>query len=96
MLDTQTQTLGAKLDTVIQLAQQRLAGETEAWKLDCYQLILRNFGGLRRSLDQGQLSEHFVAGAGFGASKAISEWDLGDDEIWQAVMDAEDYYRQGH
>ena len=95
MEDRQTAALGAKMSAVIDLANHRLADTAAAWRRDYYQVILRCFEGLRISLYKGRLPERFATGTRLWAFKAISEWDLGDDEMRQAVLDAEDYYRNG-
>lgn len=95
MEDRQIAALGAKMSAVIELANHRLADSAHAWRRDHYQIILRCFEGLRMSLYKGRLPERFATGAGLWASKVISEWGLGDDELRQAVLDAENYYRNG-
>ena len=96
MQDRQIAALGAKMSAVIELANHRLADSAGAWRRDYYQIIVRCFEGLRMSLHKGRLPKYFATGTRLWAFKAISEWDLGDEEMRQAVLDAEDYYRNGY
>jgi len=87
--------LDARLDSVVRLSNVRLSNTVVDWKREAYQTLAQNFQALRRSLQQGKLSEGFATGMGIGVSRALSEWDLGDDEISAAVEAAEAYYRTG-
>lgn len=96
MLDAQKAELSARIEAVCRLAQLRLKNtRPDDVHGEAYRVILKNFDGLRQSLTEGRLSGHFATGAGFGASKAMSEWDLKDQEMLNAVYAAENYYRTG-
>jgi len=87
--------LDGRLDAVVRLSNSRLRNAAVDWKREAYQTLAQNFQAFRQSLQQGTLSEGFATGKGFGASRVLSEWDLGDDEMLAAVEAAEAYYRTG-
>ncbi|MBS9722414.1 hypothetical protein JYU29_17105 [Tianweitania sp. BSSL-BM11] len=86
--------IAAKTDAAIALAQQRSAGETVDWRRRCYAVLAANLLSYKNSLLEGRLPPPGT-GTGWGAGKALSEWDLDDEVMLAAVAAAEELYRDG-
>lgn len=86
--------LESRLLRVIELANLRVSVEADTSRRSQYQTIATNFMKLQHSLREGRLPP-IGATAGFGAGRALSEWELDDDELCRAVADAERLYRGG-
>ncbi|KRB80612.1 hypothetical protein ASE00_16325 [Sphingomonas sp. Root710] len=82
------------MDAVAKLALDRAAIEPVGIQRSQYETIAANFEAYRASLLAGKLPPVGL-GAGLGAARAISEWNIADAKILNAVEEIEHLYRTG-
>lgn len=93
-MDTTVQELASRMEAVILLARDRARSGPTTTQRSLYETIAINFEGYKASLLAGHLPP-IGAGAGLGATRALSEWDLEDEGIENAVHEVERMYQTG-
>jgi hypothetical protein len=86
--------IAARTEIAIELASRRLESESDRWRYNCYRLLATNLAAYKKSFLEGRLGAP-GGGAGWGAGKALSDWDLNDHEMSAAVNAAETLFRDG-
>jgi hypothetical protein len=83
-----------RIDRAVHLARRRIDDDPAGPRRAQYRMLADNLAAYKAALLAGKLPPPGT-GAGWGAGRAISEWDLDDDELSVAVEAAESLYRNG-
>lgn len=85
-----------RVAAVIDLSSMRLKTEPVEERLSCYLLVHNNFSSIAGEIRKGgPILNSIGKGARLGAGRAMSEWDLDDPDLQQAVRLAEDVFETG-
>jgi hypothetical protein len=93
-MDMIVQELASRMEAVMLLARHRACNEPIPIRRSQYEAIASNFKGYIASLVAGHLPP-IGTGTGLGATRTLSEWDLQDEGIENAIHEIERLYRTG-
>lgn len=94
-MDTTVQDLASRMEAIMLSARNRACNEPCATRRSQYETIALNFEGYLALLFAGGLPP-IGTGISLGATRALSEWDLQDESIENAVHEVERWYRTGY
>ena len=99
-VDEKMKTFLLHLDAAISMAHEKMdsirSNHGDEWLVESYVTLIENLKTLRDTACQGKLPRQSFGqvpeGTGLGISRAVGEW-CDDDEMFDTLLAAENYYR---